>query len=84
MSTDFPGPDATYSEITAWYAAHKMARPSVEPNEHAKDMTEWTDFDGATCTRPCKGWDGKSYRCDCQNNRVCWYEDGNDKWAGIC
>jgi len=41
----------------------------------------WIDFNGNRehCENYCKGWDGTSRRCDCQNRRVDWeYDSDND------
>ena len=32
----------------------------------------WIEFCGDDYCEDCKGWDGKSNRCDCGNRRVCW------------
>lgn len=32
----------------------------------------WFSFAGQNCHGPCRGWDGKSGRCDCGNRRVYW------------
>ncbi len=85
MSIQFPPPDATFEEVTAFYAEHRMPRPECTPYEpKPKSTVQWIEVDGATCEGPCRGWDGKSYRCDCGNNRVCWYDIGGTRYAGIC
>jgi hypothetical protein len=34
-------------------------------------------FDGNDDCLDCRGWDGRSGRCECGNRRVCWaVEDG--------
>jgi len=63
----FPPPEATREEIDAFYADRGVFPKPVQ----------WIDFDGKDCTRPCRGWDGESRRCDCGNRRVYWDdEDG--------
>lgn len=32
---------------------------------------------GSSCDRPCRGWDGKAYRCECGNRRVYWDSQGD-------
>lgn len=71
---EFPGPDATRKEIAAFYVKHGQ-QPSG---------ADWIKFSGMNCNdyrdeddyRPlCKGWDGRSRRCDCRNRRVYWDTD---------
>jgi hypothetical protein len=66
---NFPGPNATHTEVAAWKA------------RHAPPKEEWHDFAGKNCTRPCRGWDGKDGRCDCGNRRVYWTDDDGHRYA---
>ncbi len=78
----FPPHGATRAEVDAWYAARGMARPACEPRapDEPKAVDHvWHDFCGMNCNeylepgrKPCRGWDGKSGRCDCGNRRVYW------------
>jgi hypothetical protein len=81
----FPPPDATHAEVTAFYAKHGMERPSVEPYEAPpKNAPAWYDIDGAEyCDEKCRGWDGKSYRCDCGYYR-CHFTGDAPGAVGTC
>ena len=43
--------------------------------EEALIRDGWFKFSGDDECVDCKGWDGKSSRCDCGNYRVYWTED---------
>lgn len=57
----YPPPDATREQVDAWHEANGLSQPS---------MIDWQRFDGQNCPGPCRGWDGKSRRCECGNRRV--------------
>jgi hypothetical protein len=53
---------------------------SILIDEKLKE-NKWINFNGIrdNCKKYCKGWDGKSRRCHCQNRRVDWeYDSDND------
>lgn len=80
---NFPPPDAPRKAVDAFYAEQGMEQPKAEPYQPApKDKTQWIPFDGNEyCSDECRGWDGKSYRCDCGNRRVYWDEIEGHKFA---
>ncbi len=40
--------------------------------EKESATSRWFRFNGNDACEDCKGWDGKSDRCDCGNRRVYW------------
>ncbi len=49
-------------------------------NETSKELSEsdsFTDFMGSDECNNCRGWDGESHRCECENRRVGWTKDGD-------
>lgn len=84
MSIQFPGPDATYSEINSFYAEHGITRSPCMVAEEAPAAPAWYDIDGAEyCDAKCRGWDGKSSRCDCGYYR-CHFTGDAPGAVGIC
>jgi hypothetical protein len=85
MGISFPPPNATFAEVTAFYENHGMTRPSAKPYDHEqKDTLQWIYVDGAEyCAESCRGWDGKSYRCDCGYYR-CHFTGDAPGAAGTC
>jgi hypothetical protein len=86
MSILFPPPIASHAEVGAWYDAHHLPRPKfVPPPQITREAASgWYNFDGGECRRGCRGWDGKSRRCDCGNSRVCWSEMDEHRYAAAC
>jgi len=49
---------------------------------------DFIEFDGQNCgewaeddTEACRGWDGRSPRCDCGNRRVYWETSDDDTYV---
>lgn len=43
-----------------------------EEIERLGTTLDFHDFSGSDSCEKCRGWDGKSHRCDCGNRRVSW------------
>ena len=88
MNVAFHPPSATHAEVSAWYDTHGLPRPKFDPQTlpppRRREARAWHDFDGGECRRGCRGWDGRSERCDCVNNRVCWDEMDGHRYATTC
>lgn len=78
----FPDPNATRADVAAFFKAQgldenghiiwvEFADWNCNDYVDGHDETEDDDEDAELC----RGWDGKSPRCDCGNRRVYWSED---------
>ena len=63
-------PVAHYDLDRAIDAANELA--AHEEIERRTADQAWHAVNGCTCEGPCPGWDGRSQRCHCGNNRVSW------------
>lgn len=53
---------------TAVAVANELA--SEEEIARLRQIGGWHEFSGNNCDGPCRGWDGRSHRCECGNRRV--------------
>ncbi len=63
---------ADFTADTASQVALDLAAKEVI----ARQIGRWNGFSGQNCEGSCRGWDGKSHRCECGNRRVSWMIDG--------